>query len=457
MKSRFIKLHSVFLFATLLSCAALIADDWPRFRGPNGSGKATGKTPTVTKWSPTSNVLWKAKIKGNGVSSPIVVGDKVFVTSYTGYGESRSNVGKMSDLKRHLTCFSKTTGDEIWSKTVDPVLPEEPYSGAGIPAHGYASHTPVSDGKMVYAFFGRTGVVAFDMEGNQKWSVNVGKGDSPRGWGSASSPILHGDFVIVPATAESSALIGLHKTTGKQVWKQEADGFYSSWSTPLLSKVDEKRTDIVLGVGYEVWGLNPSNGKLRWYAEVHNSGDFNSSIVENDGVIYAVEGRRGGGTGFAVKAGGQKDANANVVWKIDELGSFATPIVANDRIYHFANGIIKCFNTKDGELVYQSRLPRATSAGNRSDSGRAGGGRGGRGGRGGAEYASPVAANNFIYYVQPNGTTLVIKMGDQYEQIAANKVTEDAESFSATPAISDGKIFLRSSKHLYCVGEKKAE
>lgn len=434
------------------------AEDWPRFRGPNGSGVATDKTPTPTEWTPES-VLWKTPIKGAGVSSPIVVGDKVLVTSYSGYGESRGSVGKMDDLKRHLTCFDKKTGKELWSKSVDPVLPEEPFSGMGIPAHGYASHTPVSDGKLVFAFFGRTGVVAFDLDGNKKWTTNVGKGNSPKGWGSASSPIVHGDNVIVPATAEDSAMIALNKETGKEAWKTQADGFYNSWSTPILSKVSDERTDIVFGVGYELWGLNPENGKLRWFAEVHSSDSFNSSIVENGGVIYAVEGRRGGGKGFAVKAGGKKDAKDNVMWNINENGSFSSPVVHKDRVYHFAGGIIKCFNAKNGEKIYQERLPRASSGGSsRGGSGRGGSGRGGFGrggfGGGGTEYASPVAANDLLYYLQPNGTTLVIKMGDKFEQVAANKVTNESEVFSSTPAISDGKLFLRSSKFLYCVGKK---
>lgn len=427
------------------------ADDWPRFRGPNGSGIASGSKPTPEKWSPESGVLWKSPIKGRGVSSPIVIKNRVFVTSYSGYGESRDNVGKMEDLKRHLTCFDALTGKTLWSKTVDPVLPEEPFSGIGIPAHGYASHTPVSDGERVYAFFGRTGVVAFDLEGNRLWTTNVGKGPSPRGWGSASSPIVHGDYVIVPATAEDSAMVALDKKTGKEVWKQKADGFYNSWSTPILSKVDDQRTDIVFGVGYEVWGLNPENGKLRWYAEVHGSDSFNSSVVESKGVIFAVEGRRGGGNGFAVKAGGKKDAAKNVLWDISETGSFATPIVYQGRVYHFANGTIKCLDATSGKTIYQERLPRAASGGRDSS-----GGRGGRfGGRGGAEYASPVAAGDLLYYVQPNGNTLVIRMSDKYELVSSSKVTTESESFSATPAISNGRIYLRSNKHVYCVGNKE--
>ncbi|MEC9092205.1 MAG: PQQ-binding-like beta-propeller repeat protein [Planctomycetota bacterium] len=443
---------TIFCFCLLLLgwTADLDGDDWPRFRGPNGSGMASGTQPTPTRWSASSNLLWKSKIKGTGVSCPIVVDDKVLVTSYSGYGESRDQVGKMDDLKRHLTCFHKKTGKEIWSQTVDPVLPEEPFSGMGIPAHGYASHTPVSDGKLVFAFFGRSGVVAFDLDGNRKWTTDVGKNNSPRGWGSASSPIIYGDYVIVPATAESSAMIALDKKTGKEVWSQQADGFYNSWSTPILSKVDQERVDLVVGVGYEVWGLNPTNGKLRWYAEVHNSESFSSSLVQHEGVIYAIEGRRGGGNGFAIKAGGKKDASQNVVWKIDENGSFATPIVYGNRVYHFTNGTIKCFNSQSGELIYQERLPRAARL---SDAGQNGGGRFGR--MGAAEYASPVGANDLLYYQQPNGNTLVIKMTDQYNLVSSNLITKENEAFSATPAISEGMIFLRSNKHLYCVGRKK--
>lgn len=432
------------------------ADDWSRFRGPNGSGVSTEKVATPDKWSPTSNLVWKAKLPGKGVSSPIVVGDKIFVTAYSGYGIDRGNPGNMDDLKRHLVCLDKKSGKEIWSKTIDPVLPEEPYSGMGVPAHGYASHTPVSDGKHVFAFFGRTGVIAFDLAGKKLWSKSVGKGDSPRRWGSASSPILYKDLVIVPATSESSSLFALKKENGEIAWKQEADGFYQSWSTPVLAKIDDDRTDLVIGVPYELWGINPLNGKLKWYAEVIESDSFYSSIVENEGVIYAVEGRRGGGGNVAIKAGGKGDIKKNTLWSGSDTGGFGSPVVVGGKVFHVAGGIVKCLDAKTGKSVYRARLEGGGSSGGGARG--SGGGRRGRGGGGGAEYASPVSADGKVYFVNSTGQTFVFKAdAEEFTQIAVNKVTEDREVFSATPAISGGMIFIRSDKHLYCVGTKKEE
>src|SRR5205823_4485336 len=135
----------------------------------------------------------------------------------------------------------------------------------------------VSDGNRVFVFFGKSGVLAYDMEGKQLWQTKVGEGRDGRGWGSASSPILYKDLVIVPAVVESQSLIALNKETGKEVWKAEAPGFGSTWGTPILVEVDNKRTDLVFGVPYEIWGFNPDTGKLRWHCDAMETDSFCSS------------------------------------------------------------------------------------------------------------------------------------------------------------------------------------
>jgi outer membrane protein assembly factor BamB len=329
--------------------------DWLRFRGPNGSGVSPDSTATPVKWSPKEGVKWKTELPGAGVSSPIIVGDRVFVTCYSGYGVDRQNPGDIQDLKRHLVCVSRADGKILWTKTVDAVQPEDPFTGMGVPAHGYASHTPVSDGENVYVFFGKSGVLAFDMEGNQLWQTSVGTDSDPKRWGSASSPIVHGDLVIVVASAESGALVGLDKQTGKEVWKEESDGVVDVWGTPLLVDV-EGRTDLVLGVPYEFWGLNPETGKLRWYSEAMETDSYNSSVVESQGVIYGIEGRGGGSA--AVKAGGKGDVTKdNTVWTGNDSARFGTPLVYDGRIYYFANGVAACINAADGSEIFKGRLP----------------------------------------------------------------------------------------------------
>jgi len=422
------------------------------------------------EWGPNKNILWKLDLPGPGASSPIITGNQVFVTCYSGYGTSRDNVGNIEDLKRHLVCIDRKTGKQNWIRTVEAALPEDSYSGMGIPAHGYASHTPVADGERVYVFFGKSGVLCFDFEGNELWKASVGTGSDPKRWGSSSSPILHEDLVIVTASAESASLVGLDKRTGKEEWRQTADGLVDVWGTPVVAKVDKTRSDLVLGVPYEFWGLNPLTGKLRWYSEAMESNSYNSSVVEARGVIYGIEGRSGGSA--AVKAGGKGDVTAaNTVWTGRDTARFASPLVYADKIYYFANGMVNCISAKDGTSIFKSRLPASkknpvAEAENKAADeparpnpsgfgGRGGfGGRSGRGGFGGVDYSSPVAADGKIYYFKNDGTAFVINASNKFDLLSTNQISDSGETFQGTPALSDGQIILRSNKFLYCIGNE---
>ena len=437
----------------LLSAAAgnSSAEDWTRFRGSDGSGVSKKSAPV--KWSPDKNVKWSVELPGAGVSCPIIVGDKVFVTCYSGYGLDRRNPGNVEDLKRHLVCVDRTAGTIKWERTIDAVTPEDQYSGIGVPEHGYASHTPVTDGKAVYAFMGKSGVHAYDLDGKKLWKAEVGTESDDRRWGSASSPILFENLVIVPAIAESGALIALDKETGKEVWKQAADGLRGSWSTPLMVKVDDKRTDLVMGVPDEVWGLNPRNGKLRWYFPIEGR-SFYTSVSARDGVVYGSIGGRDGGCSFAVKAGGKGDVSeSHKVWLGGDQSSYATPVIHSDKMFIASRGIATVIDAKNGERVKRVRLESRNSQS--SESSDASGGRRRRGGFS-SDYSSPVVADNILYYVKRNGDLFVMSTDDELETLSVNRVTKDSEEFSATPAISDGQIFIRSNKKLYCV-ETEAE
>ncbi len=440
----------------LMTCLAPIANaDWPQFRGPDGTGICPDDKPLPVTWSPSENLKWKVALPGPGSSSPIVVGDRVFVTCWSGYGTDRGNPGEQAALRRHLVCLDAATGETIWSKAVEPYLPEDEYSGM-FTQHGYASHTPVSDGEHVFAFFGKTGAVAFDMDGNQLWQTSVGTESGPRGWGSASSPILYKNLLIVAATAESDALVALDKATGKEVWRQEAAGFDSVWGTPVLVPVDDQRTDLVIAVPEEIWGLDPVTGKLLWYCEAVPASSFCSSAVVCDGIVYAIESGPGGGGGIAVRAGGEGDVtDTHVVWSGNQSNRIGTPIVHNGRVYVFANKIATCFDAVTGDEVYKSRLTSSSAGSPQTPPQSFGrGGRGGRGGgMGGSDYSSAVLADGRLYYTSRSGEVFVVKPGDEFEQLAVNRVTSDSEDFSATPAVSDGRIFIRSSKHLYCVAK----
>jgi hypothetical protein len=398
-------------------------------------GKSLESASTAVHWGPEANQKWKTALPGWGVSCPIVVGDRIYVTCYSGYGLNRESPGEQKNLKRHLVCVSRANGKVVWSKVVDPVLPEDPYSGIGVVAHGYASHTPVSDGTHVFVFLGKTGAMAFDRDGKKLWQTPLGTESDPKRWGSASSPILYKNTMIVPATAESESLVALNKKTGKIVWKQEALGFANSWSTPILVKVDDKRTDLVIGASAEIWGLNPDTGKMRWYCEGIKNEGFYTSVIHHQGVLYAVEGRNGGS--IALRTGGKGNiTESHVLWTGRETNRFGTPLIHDGRLYFVSNGIATSLNAKTGERESRVRLT---------------GGIGGSGGRMAGDYASPVFADGKIYFVRQSGDMFVLKPGENMEQLAVNRVTLDNEIFSATPAVAGGDLFFRSNKHLYCV------
>ena len=462
--------HIVAGALSVASFATVNASDWTRFRGPNGTGISPDADPLPATFSDKENLQWKVALPGAGVSCPIVVGDKVFVSCYSGYGIDRQKPGDMKALKRHLVCFARATGKTLWEKTIDAVLPEDEYTGAGVPEHGYASHTPVSDGANVYVFFGKSGVYAYDLDGQELWHASVGTQSDDRAWGSSSSPIVVKDVLIVPAGPETRAVVGLDKNTGKELWKSESDGLGNVWGTPALSQIDETRTDVVIGAPNEIWAINPATGKLKWYCTAMATDQFNSSVVVSDGMIYAVEGRGGGS--IAVKAGGKGDVTAsNVVWSGKDSNRFATPLIYEGRMYLISGGTAKCLNAADGKEIFQSRLQASAASGEPAAGGSpgqaapgqpAGGGfggggrgRGGFGGGRGSDYSSPVIGDGKIYYVTRAGDIHVLKASDSFEKLATNRLTVDAEDFSASPAISNGQIFIRSSKHLYCVSTQK--
>lgn len=466
------------LAAVLLSvCATSDAADWSRFRGPNGSGVATDSKSLPSEFSDTQNLKWKIELPGRGSSSPIVVGDRVLLTCWSGYGQSPEDVGDMKALKLHLLCYQRATGKQVWNQTIDPHFPEEPYRGM-FAQHGYASHTPASDGETVFVYFGKSGLYAFDLDGKKLWNKQVGTGADPRGWGSASSPILYKDLVIVTASAESQAIIAFNKKSGEQVWKQEAEGFSGTWGTPVIVEVDRDRSDLVIGVPYEIWGINPDSGKLRWYCEASQDDSYRSSVVAEGDTVFAVEGRSGGS--FAVRAGGKDDVTkTNILWSGRERNNIGSPIVLNGQVYFVSGRIVTCVDAKTGKVIYESRLASKRSAADsrapavrepapvrQGGSGQGGpgqggfrgggGGGGGGGGMGGQDYSSPVAGDGKLFFVGRNGEIFVIKPGSTFEQLSVNRLTDEPEDFSASPAISGSQLFIRSSKHLYCVEQSQA-
>lgn len=429
----------------IVTCGALLAvfiqsspaEEWLRFRGPNGSGISESVNVPL-EWSETKNLKWKLKLPGPGSSSPIVVGDRVFVTCYSGYGTGGDDES-IQNLKRHLVCADRVKGKLLWARSVDAVQPEDRYRGF-ITHHGYASHTPVSDGKRVIAFFGKSGVVAYDLLGKKLWQKSVGTGSGPSGWGTGASPIVYKNLVIVNASAESQALYAFDAQTGKQVWKAEAGGLRSSWSTPVIASTKEGKKELVIAVPNEVWGLNPDNGKLLWYAGAKYGSIICPSVVTDQNVVYAIGGRgRGGGSLIAIRTGGRGDVTkTHVLWEGRDGSPVPTPVLYKNRLYCFTDsGFVFCTDAKTGKRIYKERLLRGGAGGNRST------------------YASMIAANGKLYAVSRFSGTFVIAPGDQFKKTAVNTFSEDDSAFHGTPAISEGLLFLRSDRFLYCVHAEK--
>lgn len=425
------------LFIPGLLIATACAGDWARFRGPGGLGVAENGASVPTTWSPEANLAWKMELPGPGASSPIIVGARIFVTCYSGYGLDQQSPGKIEDLVRHLVCFDLTTGKQLWQRDVKVVLPEDPYTGIGVTAHGYASHTPVSDGKNIYVFFGKSGVHAWDLDGKKLWQTSVGKESDPTRWGSSSSPILHDNTLIVTASAESQSVIGIDCATGKEIWRQEAAGLDGMWGTPALVKAGDS-TDLVMVVAKELWGMDPTNGKLRWFAAATDAQHAYTSIIHNESSVYAFTGRGGGSV--AVKAGGKGNVSeSNTVWEGRDTAGFATPVGHNGRLFVVNRGVLTTVDEETGERVSQLRLAGARQTGGRFGS---------------LDYPSPIVAGDRMFYLNGSGQMFVFDLADTVKQVAVNQFTTDREVFWGTPAVSNGHLIVRSSKHLYAVKDK---
>lgn len=416
----------VLLFVTALDA------DWPGFRGPKGLG-VSSESDVPDKWSAKENVAWKTKLPGNGTSSPVVWKERVYVTCYSDYGligsKFKGKSGDVAKLRRHLVCVDKKTGNILWQKEVGTKLPENDFNQY-IKEHGYASSTPVTDGERVYVFFGRTGVLAFDMDGKQLWHTEVG--EYLNSWGSASSPILYRDLVLVNAAVESGSLVALDKKTGNRVWRVR--GLRDCWSTPVLVELPDGKHEVIVSTPGMLVGIDPDKGEKLWSCDVTNTATASSTPVARSGVIYAMVASFGERVVVAVKAGGRGDVSkTHVLWKQPKAGANHTsPVLVGDRLYS-VSGQVTCLNTETGQLIYQQRLYDTKM-----------------------EYVSPVAVGDKIIAFTRHSGAYVFSTGDQFKQLAHNDLGDDS-IFNASPAIAGGQIFIRSNAYLYCIGKSSAK
>ena len=412
------------------SAPAQATADWAQFRGPGGSGIAAGAAPPTT-WSDTSNLKWKTELPGPGSSSPIVVGEKVFVTCWSGYGDGSR--GGHEKLLRHLLCLDRASGKILWQKSVAGEKNVDSYDGF-LQEHGFASSTPASDGRRVFVYFGKAGALAFDLEGQQLWQVVLGTDSNRKNWGSASSPILHQDKVIINASEEAHAVFALDQATGKQLWKAEGAALENVFGTPMLAK-SGTQTDVLLAVPDEFWALNADTGKLRWYVESGLSGNIAPSVVVGDGVAYAFGGfPRLAAVG--VRLGGKGDmTKTNLAWSSYNSSYVPTPVLHEGRLYFASDaGFATCLDAKTGELGFKERLPGASASG-----------------RGKPFYAAAVLANGNVYAVSRRNGVFIFAAQPTFKLVAQNKLAGDDTDFNAAPALSGRQLFLRSNRTLYCI------
>jgi hypothetical protein len=406
----------------------LAGSDWPRFRGPSGDGTASEQG-SPQKWGARENLLWKTALPGAGSSSPATWGNKIFLTCYSGYALSEDEPGDPANLELHVVALDRADGKIAWDQTVKAGPPVGEYRGFLV-MHGYASSTPATDGQAVYVFFGRSGVYAYSLDGKQLWHAEVGSNLDP--WGSASSPVVAGNLVIVNASVESGSLVALDKTSGKEVWR--AGGMVKSWSTPALVDLPGGSQELVASVKGKVIGFDPATGAEIWHCA--GVDDYVcASVVAHDGIVYVTGGKKP--VTLAIRAGGRGDVTAShLLWQVKKGSKVGTPLWHDGYLYWIAfNGIAQCLKADTGETVYEEKLEIA--------------------GRGDKDkiYASLVLAGDKLYGVTRQDGTVVLAAGPKFDELERNRLN-DKTIFNATPAVTDGQLLLRSDRFLYLIGNK---
>jgi len=430
MKKRFV----VALIVLVVGVNGLCGADWPGFRGAGMRGNSE-ETGLAVTWSESENLKWKTALPGRGSSSPIIVGERIFVTCYSGYGLDKDNPGDPKNLKRHLVCIDAGGGKILWDKSVAGVLPETAYKGQ-IQQHGYASSTPASDGERVYVFFGKSGVFAFDFEGKQVWQRDVGTGSDKMKWGSAASVTLYNDLVIIDAWDESKTLYALNKQNGEVVWKKDLSETGLTFTTPVLADLGGGRAELVMVLPTQVWGLNPGTGETLWFVRTTMKDSVTGTPIIVDKIAYIHGGGVRSLSSMAVRLGGSGDVTeSHVLWSGKEAVSVPSPVYSDGMLYWVTSGGKACCqDSKSGELKYSLDLPIANRF---------------------VVYASMVCAEGRLYAVTRRGGTYVLAAKAKFEILANNKFASDDSDFNGSPIVSDGRMFLRSNRYLYCVADSR--
>ncbi len=418
---------------------------WPQWRGPFFNGMARGDAPT--NWSDTTNIKWKTEIPGKGHSTPVVWGDRIFLTTAipTGkpappapatsadQGEGRRGRGAGGDTapqaehRFEVLCLDRKTGKIIWQRTAKVAAPHEGYHRV---YGSFASNSPVTDGKHVYAFFGSRGLYAYDINGKLTWEKDFGVQMKIKlGFGEGTAPLLDGNrlFLVFDHEAESF-MVALDKRNGKELWRVKRDEL-TSWSTPLAIDHGGRR-QIIVAATRRVRSYDAETGKVLWEA-----GGLGGNVIPmpayHNGVVYVMSGFRDPKL-MAIKLGKEGDLTGtdSILWSHTRGLAYTTsPVLHENRLYFVTdNGLVTALNATTGEPHFaQVRLPKAANL-----------------------KASPVGANGKLYLATEDGDVVVLRMGEKFEVIATNTLTDQV--FIATPVIADGDLFLRGQGTLFCIG-----
>ncbi len=421
---------------------------WPQFRGPNASGVAQGPAPTRWNGEDGTNIKWKTAIPGLGHSSPVIWGDRVFVTTaISGKSDPVLRVGLYGDIQPVLDdtehsfrviALDKKSGKVLWE--------HEAYKGVPkVKRHTKATHancTPATDGKHLVAFFGSEGLYCYDMDGELRWKKDLGTLDSgyfvvpDAQWEFASSPIIHKNMVIVQCDIQKDSFVAAFDIgDGREIWRTPRNEV-PTWSTPTIQEGPD-RTQIIVNGFKHIGGYDVRTGKEIW--RMTGGGDIPvpTPVLWNDlafitnahgpaAPIYAI---RTSATGD-ISLSGDATSNDHVAWANLRIGNYMqTLLVYDDLLYACRdNGIQACYEPLTGKNVYRQRLGSGSSG----------------------FTASPVAADGKLYYSSEEGDIYVVQAGREQEVIATNPM---GEVVMATPAISEGKLYIRGQSHLFCIGK----
>lgn len=403
----------------LVSVRDLMAGDWAAFRGPRGDGKSEEKSAPTT-WSPDTNIRWKVALSSEGNSSPIVSNGRVFL-----------HIASDKGRKRGLVCYDRTDGNKLWTHAVEYANVDQTHK-----TNPYDASTPVADGKRVVVWHGSAGLYCYDFEGNEIWSRKLGEVNHFLGY--ASSPIIYDDKVLLSfGPGVNQTMLALDLRTGETIWKTDEPGGnavqtpreVASYSTPIVVRVDGKN-QILNSMPTRVVAYEPADGKIVWtIGGIPGQQDlvYTSPIIAGD-IGIAMGGFRGPRLGF--KIGGSGDVtDTHRLWHIKNRNPqrIGTGVFVDGHIYtaNVGPSTIECMSPQTGEIKWQTRTP------------------------GGDTWASIIYVAGHLYVTTQRGTTHVIRPNsDRLELTASNEL---GETTNATPAISDGELFVRTFGHLYCI------